>query len=281
MTGPRRGPAPPLEGVRVAVTRAVHQHEEMAAALAAHGAVVLVRPLIRIDPPARPDLLADAASRISVYSWVVFTSANAVDRFISALERAGSGARGLASARVAAVGPATATALRKNGVRVDLSPPDSSGEALATMLAAQTELRGTRVLWPKASGAAPAFARALEDAGARVDAIDAYQTFPDYAAGAALRGETEQGLVDVLTFASPSAVAAYAGDRVSGCRARVAVIGPVTAKAARARGLTVDIEPAGHTAADLVRAIVEHFAENAGNPDQAGSAASEVESNWN
>jgi len=90
-----------------------------------------------------------------------------------------------------------------------------------------------------------------------VTEVDAYSTV---AAGPAQGvGEDEldeASAADVITFTSPSTVAAYL--ELAGRRRVppvVACIGPVTAEAARAAGLSVDVVAAQHSVDGLVAAL--------------------------
>ena len=90
--------------------------------------------------------------------------------------------------------------------------------------------------------------------------VDAYRTV---AAGPAQGvGEDEldeASAADVITFTSPSTVAAYL--ELAGRRRVppvVACIGPVTAEAARA-GLSVDVVAAQHSVDGLVAALTAHL----------------------
>jgi uroporphyrinogen III methyltransferase / synthase len=96
----------PLHGEVVAVTRARAQASGLAARLRELGAEVVETPAIRIEP--REVELPELAA----YDLVCFTSPNGVRLFFAGL---GGDARSLAGARVAAIGPGTATALREHG----------------------------------------------------------------------------------------------------------------------------------------------------------------------
>ena len=115
----------PLFGRRVVVTRAREQASELRVRLEDLGAEVLELPAIALDPIdfELPDL--------SRYAWVVFTSANGVDAFFDGgLAPAGLDARALGTARVAAIGPGTASALARRGIRADLVPERFVAESL-------------------------------------------------------------------------------------------------------------------------------------------------------
>lgn len=252
----------PLAGTRVVITRAADQAGDFADALRSAGAEVLTRPLIRIEDAAASAPLALAASRFHDYDWVIFTSANAVGRFVRALSGRGGSRESARPPRIAAVGPATAAALERAGLTVTLVAHAQTGEGLARAVARAGPVAGSRILWPRASAARHDVARALENAGARVDAIEAYRTVVDTTAARALVRELAAGSADVLTFTSPSAVAAFvdAGGAAAARTASVAVIGPVTAAEARRHGLRVDIETVEHTTAALAEAIGRHVA---------------------
>jgi uroporphyrinogen III methyltransferase/synthase len=102
---------------------------------------------------------------------------------------------------------------------------------------------------------------ALRARGARVDVVAVYRTVPcglDPEAGRLLAA----GGIDVITFTSASTVghllAALGGTWPAGVVA--AVIGPVTADAARAHGVEPAIQAATATMASLAEAIAGHYA---------------------
>lgn len=250
-----------LAGRTVVVTRPREQAAPLTGLLERHGARVIVFPTI-VTRPADPAALDRAIAGLDVYAWVVFPSANAV-RFV--LDRmAAAGRHGMpAGVRVAAVGSATAAVLERNGIGVDAVPGEFVGTAVPAVLG---DLRGRRVLLPRADIGRAETVAALETAGARVDAVTVYHTVPagpDPAGLAAL----EAG-VDAVTFTSPSTFTNFRqllGERASALLARavIASIGPVTSGAIRDAGLPVHVEPAEHTAAALAAALDTHFASHA------------------
>lgn len=258
--------ARPLFGRRVVVTRARAQAADLVVALEDLGAEVDQFPMIRIVPPADPAPLRRAVEGLGGYDWIVFTSVNGVERFWEALEGEGLDARALGGVRVACVGPATAAALELRGVRADVVPTTAVGEAVVgAMEAAGASLVGARVLLPLAAGARDVVERGLAAVGARADRVEAYRTVPDATGAERLREKLDASEVDVITFTSPSAVETFVASvgRDTG-RAVIAVIGPVTAEAARKHGLPVDVEAAEHTTAGLVAALARHFGREPG-----------------
>lgn len=247
----------PLSGRTIAVTRPPHGADDLAGRLEVLGAVPLLAPLIRIEPTG-DDALAGAVAGLGSYHWVVFTSAMAVARMAAAVNAAGrhgAGSHGVMP-RVAAVGPATAAAVRAQlGWHVEALPTRFTGSDLAASMRGSGTLRGARVLWPRAEDAGPAVAGSLAQAGAHLEDPVVYRTVGDTAMAAYLVGRIDEGAVDAITFTSPSAVTAFTAVAAPARAVLVAAIGPVTAAECRARGLQVDVMPEEHTIAALVDAL--------------------------
>lgn len=253
----------PLHGRRIVVTRARDQAAELVRTLEALGAVVQAEPVIRIEPLNDVEPLRLALSRLAEYRWLVFTSQNAVQVVCDKLPAWGHTPRHFEQTRVAAIGPATARALAERGVRVALLPEGYIAESLVDALAAQGNLRGAKILVPRAETARDALPEGLRALGAQVDVIPVYRTLPALADGTALARDILAGRVDAVTFTSSSTVHHFAQavgpDAARSGRFAAAVIGPVTAGTAREYGMRVDIEAADFTADGLVAALVRHF----------------------
>jgi uroporphyrinogen-III synthase len=247
-----------LRGKRVLVTRPLAQAGELVHRLQALGAETVLCPIMHIVPPADNYAALDAAlRRLASFTWVVFTSVNGVDHVWRRLEALGLTPRAFDRARLAAIGPATAAEVEARGLRMEVVPERYVAEALLEALPAPA---GQRFLLPRAAGARTILRTGLEAAGAEVVEVHAYRAVratPTSEALAAL----EAG-VDILTFTSSSTVRHFAAqvgqERMQRLakRARIAVIGPVTADTARELGLRVDIEATEHTIAGLVDAIM-------------------------
>jgi hydroxymethylbilane synthase len=249
-------------GRRVLVTRASAQAEPLVQALKAVGADPVAFPTIRIAPAADPTLLDAALARLAEgdYSWIAFSSANAVQHVAARLQATGRGADSLACAKVAAVGRATAEALTERGIVVALVASEQSGAGLGAAMTA-AGVNGHRVLYPRGDLARDALVRALAAAGAIVDDVEAYRTLPEPDVDPYARRLAERGDVDVVTFASPSSVrnlaAALGGDLSPLARARIVCVGPTTARTAVEYGLPAHAVADDASARGLAAAAVE------------------------
>lgn len=143
----------PLFGRTVVITRAREQASDSAARFAALGARVIQFPTIAVKPLADHAELDAALDRLPTYDWLVFTSVNGVRFFRERLDTRNLDARALAGIKVAAIGPATAEAVRALGVRPDFVPESYVAESVAEGLLKLGAAQG-RVLLPRAREAA-------------------------------------------------------------------------------------------------------------------------------
>ena len=249
----------PLFGRRVVITRTREQGSEVSTLLRLLGAEVIELPVLRIVPRAEGIPVDNAVRYLHGYGWVVFTSANAVSAFFSAVRRLGRDGRALHGCRLACVGPATARALGEYGLLADVVPERATATDLVEAMRDKVR-SGERVLFPCGQPVSDDLQSGLESLQLIVERITVYEATPDpEAAGRA--AELAADSVDAITFASSATVGhflAAAGEAGSElCAAsRVVCIGPVTAKAAEALGLRVDAVASTASAAGLADAIL-------------------------
>jgi uroporphyrinogen-III synthase len=234
-----------LGGRTVLVTRPREQAGELVAALSERGATAIVAPTVELSP-ADDEELARAVIGLAEgrFEWLVVTSRAGVDALVEAgLEQV--------EAKVAAVGEATARALRGHGIEPALVPSTYTTEALARAMP-----RGSgEVLLARADIAPDGLEEALEAKGWTPVRVDAYRTklageLPEEA-----RRALAEGRVDAVTFTSASTVRGFVAIAGAVRGPRVVCIGPVTAAEAERVGLAVDAVAEPHTIEGLVTAL--------------------------
>lgn len=256
--------AKPLFGKRVLVTRARHQAGETCRLLEDLGAETITMPTIALRPPDDREPLRRAVQQLERYDLLVLTSANALEPLRTAMEEAGRDSRALAGLCVCAIGPGTAKALSRMGIRADLVPRDHRAEGLLEHLD-ESRVSGKRILLPRAADARQILPETLVQRGAEVDLIPVYETvLPDPEATRRGMERLDGGEVDVFTFTSASTArnfAAIVGDRLEQLtRGKVvAAIGPITRDACEELGLVVHVMPQTYTLPAMVQALVEHY----------------------
>ena len=207
--------------MRVIVTRPEGQADSLADGLSALGHEVVLCPLVRVEP------LGDDPIDVSMYDWVIVTSANGAAELTRRL-------RGRPR-RLAAVGPAPAAVLAAHGHDADLVPAVATQEGLF----AELPQPAGRVLVAAAEGAR----RLLVDAlGA--DFVALYRTVE-------LRPE-EPPQGDLAIVASGSAARALGALDLD---VPVLSIGPQTTVAAEAAGLRVVAEAETHDVEGILSAV--------------------------
>lgn len=224
--------------MRVLIPRGGRWGDEVARLVAAAGFEPVVRPLVRTAPAEDQDALGRELARLADggFDWLVVTSRSTVP-VLPPVPR---------SVRVAAVGVATASALRERGVRVDFVPARQS----AAGLVAEWPVREGSALWPRALDARPTVAEGLRRHGMRVTDVVAYRTEPVDAPAL----ERDDAAIDAALVTSGS-IAQQVARLGLPADARVIAIGEQTAEDCRALGLRVAGIAAQPSAAALVEAL--------------------------
>lgn len=246
-----------LVGVRVLVTRPRERSEELCFLLDDEGADVRTLPLLELLPPQDPRPLLSAAESLHRYEWVVFASPLAVDALLDAARQAGT-FHHLRSKLIATVGPRTAARVRSAGLDVNLDAEGEGAHGLAhdllPRLAPEAE-----VLVPAAEKGREELFEVLALSRARVTRVSAYRAEEAHPTEEALQ-EAFQPAPHVVVFGSPRTVLAYLDVSTQFGEAlkdvKLVAIGPTTAAAISAAGLSVGATAAKPTPEGLVDAVV-------------------------
>ncbi len=258
----------PLFGKRIVVTRSREQAQELVDDLESLGAQAIQAPTFRLAPAEDPEAIDRVAASIDSYSWVVFESATAVSRFLSALTNGPRDLRALGGLSICAIGPSTAERLNASGLKPDVIIPEYRVESVGVALAAKAPLVDQQVLIVRPDHLRDVLAEDLGKQGAIVTDLIAYRTAPESADSPVVQKLYRMLLenqVDAVTFTSPTSVrllASLIGQEQAADLLNttvVAAIGPVTAAAAAELGIHATLVPETYTVSGLVKALVGHF----------------------
>ena len=238
-----------LFGKKILVTRARTQTSKLSKALKNLGAEVVECPTIKIVAPSDNFAAIDAAiKKIRDFDWIIFTSANGVEKFFERLKVYGLDARALN--KIAAIGSATADKLSSFGIIADVVPKDFVAESLADSL--KELVADKKILLARAEEARDILPESLKNFGASVEVVPIYKTVPEVAA------QIDFDSIDLATFTSSSTVknfvAAYGVPKIP-----TAAIGTITAQTLESFGVTPDIIAEEFTINGLVEAIKNFY----------------------
>jgi uroporphyrinogen-III synthase len=237
-----------LAGRTVLVTRPREQTGELARLLLRRGAEIVVAPSVEIVP-SRSAALTRAMRELADggFAWVSLTSPRTVDVLAEHLRPRD------VRAKVAAVGEGTREAFQRWARR----EPDLVPRTFTTASLARAFPRGNgRVLCARADVAPEGLEDALAAKGWTPLRVEAYRTRTPRSLPAAARAALRDGYIDAITFTSASTVRGFVRlARVVRGSPKVICIGPVTAREARTRGLTVHAVANPHTIEGLAQAV--------------------------
>jgi uroporphyrinogen III methyltransferase/synthase len=253
----------PLFGQTVVVTRTRQQASDLSQQLEELGARVLEAPTIELHPPADWAEVDEALGRAGGFDWLIFTSANGVAFTRQRLMELGKDVRVFGGAKVAAIGEATAEAIREQlCLKVDLCPKSFVAEALAEALVAGKEVEGKRFLLLRADIARPILREKLQEHGAaEVRDVPVYETKIAAGLPPALLEALGEKQVHWVTFTSSSTARNFvellgADYRKQLEGVKLASIGPVTTGTMRELGLEPTIQAEAFNIDGLVAALM-------------------------
>ena len=254
----------PMFGQTVVVTRTRQQASDLSRKLDELGAAVIEAPTIELTAPADWSAVDGALQSAATYDWIIFTSANGVRFTKQRLLETGRDVRALGPGKIAAIGDATAAAVKEElSLRVDLCPKQFVAEALADELTSGEMVNGKRFLLLRADIARPILADKLRAAGAAaVDDVAIYETTPAKAFPPGLVQALEQKQVTWVTFASGGTARNFTAILGANYRellagVKLASIGPITTAAMIELGLKPTVQAETFNINGLVAAMAE------------------------
>ena len=257
----------PLFGKKIVVTRARSQASDLVELLSELGADCLECPTIKVVPPDDIKPLDRAIKSISSYDWFVFTSVNGVKFFFDRLFGQNLDVRSLGNIKTAVIGPATCKRLFKFGIKSDILPESYRAESVVKAFEG-IDLKGKKILIPRAKDARPVLPVELKKMGALVDEVTAYHTINVPESAEILLSNLMEKRVDLVTFTSSSTVKNFKSlipqDQFAALMKNITIacIGPITADTAKELGFDVHVTADTYTIPGLCEAIKQFYLEN-------------------
>lgn len=239
----------PLFNKRVGITRPKKQNQSLAKAIRAIGGEPVELPSIEVKK-INQGALEKAINELENYSWLIFTSVNAVEIFFDKLDEMNLDVRVLGDLKVAVVGQSTKKKLKNYGINVDLVPVEYTGAALGKALVKKIDL-GEKLLMPRSNKGKKKLVKILEEK-AIIEDLPIYDLVVPK-----IREEILKQPLDYITFTSPSTFYNFSSQVKRNYLENIKIIsiGPITSKAIRSEGFKVYKEAKDHRIEGLVEIL--------------------------
>ena len=269
MTAARNETNPLLAGRTVVVIDPEMLAPAFASQLEAYGAQLIPCPQIEISDLESYEHLDDALDHLYGYDWLLFTSVSGVESFLRRLRFKELDASALDELRVCVAGDGAEKLLRDEHVHVDVAPGIPGTKplfaALESFVGGLSGLSGLNFLSPRAVIARDWLARALNDAGARIDLVYAYRIQSSPGVDPGRTAAMFSAATDCIVLTSPASVVLltrlFDSDDLGEVLAKVRIVclDEATRKAAEKHGVNVKVLPAPATVAKLTEVIAEEL----------------------
>src|SRR5690625_370598 len=181
-----------LKNKKILVTRTAPDAKRFAEKIIAYGGEPMITPLLQINC-----LPVDKKVVMDTYDWVFFTSENGVDCFIKQNAFIGK----LDSSKIAAVGPKTAEAIRRNGYQIDFMPSTYNAKVMANEFLTKYPESGP-VLFVRGVLSSTVLPDAFTEKKRPYHCLEVYETVVNAHAKDNLQAYLAQEDLDYLTFTS-------------------------------------------------------------------------------
>ncbi|MCI0654525.1 MAG: uroporphyrinogen-III synthase [Methylococcaceae bacterium] len=192
-----------LDGLVILVTRPERQAQNFCNLIEANGGQALRFPTLEIQALNPSGGVFANLEILKQFDWLVFISANAV---YFALKACDNGLFIPAHLKVAAIGQATAAALERSGIAVDLAPRDQFSSEAFLALPGMQSVTGQRFLIVRGQGGRENLADTLRQRGAQVVYAEVYQRLRPVVDIDDLKGWRERDIDAVTIFSGESLI---------------------------------------------------------------------------
>lgn len=251
-----------LRDKRILITAPLDSSERIAKLARQRGGIPVIAPLIKRVPLPGSEALQNNLRALSSYRWIVFTSAGAVERFFDELESLQLRAENVPGT-IVAIGERTRWRIERRGFAVGCVAQESVAEGVVEAMTKQGLRAGDRVLFPCADNARSFIPEELQRRGVYVEVMELYTIAPDTPENLDyIRAALDSGVIDAVTFTSPSAARRFfeifSWPEML-VRPVIGVIGPTTAAALCEAKVKEFVQPPQATAESMIAALAEYF----------------------
>ena len=247
-----------LFGKNILVTRSRKQSSSLVEQIMDLGGNPIEIPTIKTEIIKNNIELENEINELNTYSYIIFSSKNAVDIFFDKLFEMGYDLRSLYNIKICAVGLETAKCIRNKGINVDIVPEKYVAESLYEKLK-DIVTCDDKILIPRAKNAREFIVEKLSEK-CNVKEVITYESVIDTSYKEEALRIIEDGEIDYITFASSSSVVNFVSligkENLSKLnKTKIISIGPITSKTIEDFGLNVYEQSQQATINSMIEAI--------------------------
>ncbi|MDY0407638.1 uroporphyrinogen-III synthase [Virgibacillus soli] len=249
-----------LQQKQVLITRHEPKASEFATRITKAGGKAFITPLINVACKVL-DEKRKFLQQIEHYEWIIFTSANGVHCFFSALHRFASHMD--ERVKLATVGPKTNAALTKFGFEADFIPSRYDAKTMSVEFLQNRIVKGP-ILLVRGQLSGTVLQEVLGKNAVPFDSLEVYETTTNVNIKQRLQVILEKETIDFITFTSPSTVDAFVDlmpDYQCYLDRAVVCIGTTTAKRAKEYGFRHLLVPNEFTTEGMIQKIADYISE--------------------
>lgn len=248
-----------LFGKNIAVTRSRTQNSSLVEGILDFGGNPLEIPTIKIEKINNNHILEKEIKEIDKYTYIIFTSKNAVDIFFEKMCDMNLDSRILAGKQICSIGSATSKALLARGIKADISPERFVAEDLFNKIKNNLKSEDL-VLLPRSENARDFLVENISNI-CSVTEVHTYRTIVDTNQKDYIIDVLGTKQLDYITFSSSSTVKNFVeiiGEENLNVldNTKVITIGPITSNTARELGIEVYKESESSTIDSVMKTII-------------------------
>jgi len=247
-----------LEEKRILITREEKQAKYFSDKVKKYGGIPVVVPLLKITGVDKEENLRLLKNWKS-YEWIFFTSANGVHYFFQLLKKYSINITSIETKKMAAVGHKTEDVLKKYSCQADFIPTVYDADTMASEFLSDINVKGP-ILIVRGSRSREVLPHVFSDHEIPYDMATVYQTVYNTSAKRRLNEVLNNGIIDYITFTSPSTVEAFVEMAEEEVDKQCVCIGTTTEKRARELGFTSLLTPKQFTVDAMIEILSEYIA---------------------
>lgn len=253
----------PLSNKTIVITRSAEQSETSINIFKDLGADVIQFPTIKITALESFDLFDNAIKNFDDFDYIIFTSANAVQKFLERINELKISLN-YNNVKVIVTGSKTAEVCKKENIQVDFIPAKYSAEGIIESI--KEEIKNKKVFIPCSAIARKGLSEGLKSAGAVVTNVPVYDVgIPEEVEIKEHVDELNKSNPDVFIFTSPSTfknfltIMKIENPKNYFKDFTVATIGTTTEAEIKNYDIKADIVPKVFTMETLAEEIISYF----------------------